>query len=253
MDGQPMSMSFHLLSAFRVGCLTEMVRCANDEHIRTVLHTVDKPKPSTEEIRRAVDVMMWEATHYPRCGDVPPDCIRVISMMKAEKDITEEYLRKVKDRRGLVSMKCPAVDEIQNGDAWQAVASSAEERRISYCVTEDSNLTIFEGGIMRLTYNDRSSNPPISQRQLVFVEKITSKESISVRVMPPGKRLVTVVNLNWPVIRLSPRYSHSVVIGSRSQKGKASPIWLQTPCRYDDLQKPRADFSRQDGDTVERV
>jgi predicted GIY-YIG superfamily endonuclease len=227
-DGDPFWTSFHLVTDFKILNLNHFVRSASDPILQRCINVFNKIHLTTSEIETFVKDVISNTQHFESFNEISDRYVRIVSKREAEREATNRYLESKISDENVDVFTFHAVDEVDNGSgSWLETKEKSVVRQLNKHVLEEENLHVFEGAIVRLTYNERGGRVQFSQGQLAIITNIDG-DSIRIKVVPPGVRVYDTIEDAWNTISLSRRYSQPVIVCSRLLKGRRK----QFPIRH---------------------
>nr|XP_039262880.1 uncharacterized protein LOC120338934 isoform X2 [Styela clava] len=230
--GAPFWTSMNFMAYFNVVQLKHFVRSASDQNLQKIIRLIRQPSLQEEQVNDIVNILDKSCNFVEDWCTVPDEAMRIVSTRKAEQMVIDEFLKGKLEDPDVQLKKFSAVDEVYDGMTW-GQATNTQTRQITRQVLEPEEIMLFNGSVLRLTYNNNSGNTKFSQGQLCVVQDIfdtnvlQSDVAIRVKLVPPGERLFSTTNSDWPGLVLRPRYTADVLIN-----GKTHARRLQLPVRF---------------------
>jgi hypothetical protein len=240
--GKPIWLSSLMYTVFQVINLKHFVRSAGDQNLQNILSLLQLPNLSESQIDEIVSVFstnLTDANFISSIGEIPPYYDVVFAKKEAvseatkiltnrEKESIVEWNRNHAANDQKIFFISHANDEFEKspGDWRQVIDLPNVTKQISKCMRESSELFLYEGGIMRLTYNGKTPKGFVfSQGQLAVITSIVfSKQNpaadpiITVALVPSQVNNLQnlTVNSNWPTFTINKRITEPLMVFDKS-------------------------------------
>lgn len=231
----------HVITTFKIFALKHFVRSAEDidlQEIITLLRRVNRPE---EDCNKVVDIILRRcgANFVSSWDDVHDDTLRVVGTHAAEQEAVRRFTRSKENDSTLEKCYSIAQDEVEvSGGTWRAADKNITKVLNRHCL-EMEHLLLFEGAVMRLTYNNTSDGDPsrrFSQGQLCIVTCLPDTscpyrhQQIRVKIAPPGERRMPsdLGACQWNEISIRRRTTLPFVVGKGLLRGRRD----QWPLRF---------------------
>jgi predicted GIY-YIG superfamily endonuclease/DNA replication protein DnaC len=218
-DGHSLWISVYMLTCFQLFTLREYVRAEGDVNLRTVLQILRKSAITDEDIEHVWDIMNACCNVVGHWDLVPAMALRIVSTRAAEKRSTNHYLNLL-ESSGTSLFHFIATDEMESSrGVWQK-ASSKYTSRISKDCLEQAILTLYNGAIVRMTYNHSVGDVQFNQGQLAIVCEVPDSnlpvkdQRLGLLVVPPGCTSWDVPHPNWQRITVGIHITAVLSVGN---------------------------------------
>jgi hypothetical protein len=228
--GKPIWLSNILYTTFRILKLSNFVRSAGDFNLQNMLSILQLPRLSENNINDVISILADNLTedNFVDSIDQIPSFYDVIF---AKKDAVADAVRILTNRESesikrwnnnhlpeeqKITFLSKAVDEFEKsaGD-WRKIDNDCDDLKKQICknMRETTDLFLYEGGVMRITYNGKTNNGTVfSQGQLVVVLSIVLSKTdtdpvVTVALVPNNETNLQhlAVKKHWPQFRMSRR------------------------------------------------
>ena len=217
--------------------LHEYVRCAVDVDLCRLISIIRHLNVTDVETTEFCAIITRRSGphHFIRhWDDVPPAVLWVLPTRKAVATAVTDYLWRKRADPTLVSATFTAVDEVESSAGNWVNANEQCVRHLNRTCAEEQELYLYEGAVMRLTFNNTNPavGPRFSQGQLCVVNSLTrdlhaamerqrQRQRLNITLIPAGQRIIAPGNIhpNWPTCDLARRFSAAAAVGRGYTKG----------------------------------
>jgi hypothetical protein len=233
--GKPIWLSSSLYTTFRILKLTQFVRSAGDVNLQKVLSLLQLPNLSEQNIEEIISTLsnnLNESNFVESIESIPShydvifgkklavaEGVRVLT--NRERNNIDQWNASHSANKQIISIVSKALDEYEKspGD-WRKVETPSLKRRICKSMRETDELFLYEGGVMRFTYNGKTpSGNAFSQGQLVVITSIILSKTggdpvITVALVPSHETNLQnlKVQSNWPSFKVGRRTTEPITL-----------------------------------------
>ena len=217
-SGSYVFLSSHFVTSFNVFLLDHSVRAANDIDLQNLIQLLRMPRLHRRDRQEVISILRRRCLNrmVASWDDVDLNTIRVVGKRSAEKLVMNKWIDKMKRTHANRYVESQARDEVSyHRGQWQDAHEDISAVIDKKC-QEPRNLVIFQGSVMRLTYNNNNptaNNPAFSQGQLVYLVTLpdlnlgVNDQRIVCRLIPVGANVRTPndVDDRWPLFHMKRR------------------------------------------------
>jgi hypothetical protein len=242
-SGRPVWLSPMMMLYFSIAIFKDYVRCAEDPELRQMLEILRKVEKTTADIESVIEIVKNRCRFVSDWDEVEDHYFKIMSKRSAVRSTTAAMIQRKKlelDRENVIrkdqgislieSYTSKSLDEVETTPNSWAKGDSRAVRKLNQSVAEPSELFLYEGAILRLTYNNSSQQPSFSQGQLCIIKQIKFKSNnhddipeVLAKLYPPGVRhqdLTQGIPDSWSDLKLVPHYTMPVLIGYPAMKAR---------------------------------
>jgi hypothetical protein len=223
-DGHPIWTSPHMLTTFNLTRLKCYVRSAEDPNLQRAIDLIRMSNASAVEKAELNNLLLTNCCFLPEWKDAPVHAMRVVPTRKAEQKVMDQFIAQLRTDQVEIHTY-DAIDEVENATGNWILASTNTSRIITREVLEPKSLVLYEGALVRLTYN-KNTDPIFSQGQLAYVLQLpdptmrAEQQKLTLRLVPPGVTNLDINQDDWSVVVVNRRLTPPVMVRGRLQQGR---------------------------------